>query len=120
MAAGRFPCGISIPQAFDKSPVDLTLIRTMASKAEQLGYESVWVQEQMLSDAPILEPVTLLTYVAALTSKVRLGTAVLLTVLRNPVELAKVISTLDVLSGGRLVVGVGIGGPHTPHEVFGV
>src|SRR5260370_22704195 len=74
----------------------------------------------MISDAAILEPVTLLTYVSALTSRVRLGTAVLLTVVRNPVELAKTLATLDQLSNGRLIVGVGIGGPTTPHEIFGV
>jgi len=120
MAVGRIPCGISIPQAFVKPPIDLNLIRDFVPRAELLGYESLWVQEQMISAAPILEPVTLLTYAAALTSRVRLGTAVLLTAIRNPVELAKSLATLDQLSGGRLILGVGIGGPHTPHETFGV
>jgi len=112
-------CGISIPQTFEQS-VDVELIRKFVVRAEQLGYESLWVQEQMITDVAILEPVALLTYVAALTSRVRLGTAVLLTVVRNPVELAKTLATIDQLSGGRLVVGVAIGGPPTPHEIFGV
>ena len=112
-------CGISIPQTFEHS-VDVDLIRKFVERAEALGYESLWVQEQMISDTAILEPVALLTYVAALTSRVRLGTAVLLTVVRNPVELAKTLATVDQLSGGRLIVGVGIGGPTTPHEIFGM
>ena len=86
MAVGKTPCGIAIPQT--NSPVDVRLIREFLTRAEKLGYESVWVQEQIISDSPILEPVTLLTYAAALTSKVRLGSAVLLTVVRNPVQLA--------------------------------
>ncbi|MGC1341825.1 MAG: LLM class flavin-dependent oxidoreductase [Candidatus Binataceae bacterium] len=114
------PCGIAIPQTFDKTPVDLELIRVFAPRAEALGYDSLWVQEQMIGEIPALEPVTLLTYAAALTSRVRLGSAVLLTVIRNPVELAKTLSTLDQLSKGRLILGVGIGGPTTPHEIFGV
>ena len=112
-------CGISIPQTFEHS-VDVELIRKFVVRAEQLGYESLWVQEQMITDVSILEPVALLTYVAALTSRVRLGTAVLLTVVRNPVELAKTLATIDQLSRGRVIVGVGIGGPTTPHEIFGV
>lgn len=114
------PCGISIPQTFDKTPVNLELIRAFAPRAEALGYDSLWVQEQMIGEICALEPVTLLTYVAALTSRARLGSAVLLTVVRNPVELAKTLSTLDQLSKGRLILGVGIGGPTTPHEIFGV
>ncbi len=114
------PCGISIPQTFDKGPVNLELIRAFVPRAEALGYDSLWVQEQMIGEISALEPVTLLTYVAALTSRVRLGSAVLLTVIRNPVELAKTLSTLDQLSKGRLILGVGIGGPTTPHEIFGV
>ena len=112
-------CGISIPQTFEQS-VDVELIRKFVVRAEALGYDSLWVQEQMISDAAILEPVALLTYVAGLTARVRLGTAVLLTVVRNPVELAKTLATVDQLSRGRLIVGVGIGGPTTPHEIFGV
>jgi probable F420-dependent oxidoreductase len=112
-------CGISIPQTFEHS-VDVELIRKFVERAEALGYDSLWVQEQMITDVAILEPVALLTYVAALTSRVRLGTAVLLTVVRNPVELAKTLATIDQLSQGRLIVGVAIGGPTTPHEIFGV
>jgi probable F420-dependent oxidoreductase len=118
MAKGKTPCGIAIPQT--SSPVDVRLIREFLARAEKVGYESVWVQEQIISDSPILEPVTLLTYAAALTSKVRLGSAVLLTVVRNPVQLAKSLASLDQLSQGRLTVGVGIGGPHVPEIVFGV
>jgi len=113
------PCGIAIPQAFTSS-VDIELIRKFVSRAEALGFDSLWVQEQIISDSAILEPVTLLTYVAALTTKPRLGTSVLLTVIRNPVQLAKSLATLDQLSYGRLTVGVGIGGAHVPEQVFGV
>jgi probable F420-dependent oxidoreductase len=113
------PCGIAIPQAFTSS-VDIELIRKFVSRAEALGFDSLWVQEQIISDSAILEPVTLLTYVAALTSKPRLGSSVLLTVIRNPVQLAKSLATLDQLSHGRLTAGVGIGGPHVPERVFGV
>jgi probable F420-dependent oxidoreductase len=112
-------CGIAIPQAFTGS-VDVELIRRFVARAEELGFESLWVQEQIISDSAILEPVALLTYAAALTSKPRLGTSVLLTVIRNPVQLAKTLATLDQLSGGRLTVGVGIGGAHVPERVFGV
>ena len=113
------PCGIAIPQAFTAS-VDIELIRKFVSRAEALNFDSLWVQEQIISDSAILEPVTLLTYVAALTTKPRLGSSVLLTVIRNPVQLAKSLATLDQLSHGRLTVGVGIGGAHVPERVFGV
>jgi len=116
---GHTPCGIAIPQTFSSSPVNLQLIREFLHKAETLGYESLWVQEQILGDYPVLEPVSLLTYAAALTSRPRLGTSVLLTVLRNPVQLAKSLSSLDQLSQGRLTVGVGIGG-HVPESLFGL
>ena len=112
-------CGIAIPQTF-VTTIDVDLIRRFVSRAEALGFDSLWVQEQILSDSAILEPVTLLTYVAALTTKARLGSSVLLTVIRNPVQLAKSLATLDQLSDGRLTAGVGIGGAHVPERVFGV
>ena len=119
MATDHTPCGVGIPQSAGTSPVQASFLKEFLGKAETLGYESLWVQEQIISDAPILEPVTLLTYAAALTTKLRLGTSVLLTLLRNPVQLAKSLSTLDQLSQGRLTVGVGIGGTHIPEAVFG-
>src|SRR5215469_4445992 len=112
-------CGIAIPQTF-VTTIDVDLIRRFVTRAEALGFDSLWVQEQILSDSAILEPVTLLTYVAALTSRARLGSSVLLTVIRNPVQLAKSLATLDQLSHGRLTIGVGIGGAHVPEHVFGV
>ncbi len=120
MAIGNIPCGIAIPQSFARPSIDAGVIRQFLPRAEALGYESLWVQEQIIGDSPILEPVTLLTYAAALTTKPHLGTSVLLTVIRNPVQLAKSLGSLDQLSHGRLIVGVGIGGPHVPEAVFGV
>jgi probable F420-dependent oxidoreductase len=119
MPNGRIACGIAIPQTFATTPIDLQLIRQFVQRAEALPYDSLWVQEQILGDYPILEPVSLLTYTAALTTKLRLGVSVLLTVLRNPVQLAKSLSSLDQLSQGRLIVGVGIGG-HVPESLFGL
>jgi probable F420-dependent oxidoreductase len=97
----------------------MQLIREFVRKAETLEYDSLWTQEQIVGDYPILEPVSLLNYVAALTSRLRLGVSVLLTVLRNPVQLAKSLSSLDQMSQGRLIVGVGIGG-HVPEAIFGL
>jgi probable F420-dependent oxidoreductase len=110
MATGYTPCGIEIPEVFIYRPVDMQLVRNFLAKAETLGYDSLWVQEKIVGDFPMLEPVSLLTYSAALTSRLRLGTSVLLTVLRNPVQLAKSLATLDQMSHGRLTVGIGIGG----------
>ncbi|MBI3000022.1 MAG: TIGR03619 family F420-dependent LLM class oxidoreductase [Deltaproteobacteria bacterium] len=109
MATGSTSCGIAMPQVFINPPVDIRLIRNFLLLAETLAYDSVWVQEQIIGDFAILEPVSLLNFAAALTSRLRLGTSVLLTVLRNPVQLAKSLSTLDHLSRGRLTVGIGLG-----------
>jgi probable F420-dependent oxidoreductase len=120
MQSGKISCGIAIPQSFDDLSTAAGFLTRFLPRAEALGYEGLWVQEQIVGDVPILEPVTLLTYAAALTSKPHLGTSVLITVIRNPVQLAKGLATLDQLSNGRLIVGVGVGGPHVPEAVFGV
>ncbi len=86
-----------------------------------LGYDSLWLQERIIGDFIMLEPVTLLSYVAAITTTLKLGTSVILLPLRNPLQLAKAYSTLDVMSGGRAVMGVGLGGGHlgSHEDVFG-
>jgi probable F420-dependent oxidoreductase len=103
---------IAIPQITKQMPMDTAQLQAFLRRAEELGYHSAWVQEQILGTANSFEPVTLLTYAAAVTRRLRLGSSVLLTPLRGPVQLAKSLATLDQLSGGRLIVGVGIGG-HT-------
>jgi probable F420-dependent oxidoreductase len=121
MAVNHTPCGIELPQVFFDGPVDMEHIRKFATRAEMLGYDSLWLQERIIGDFIMLEPVTLLSYVAALTTHLKLGTSVLLLPLRNPIQLAKAYSTLDCMSGGRAVLGVGLGGGHLgSHEgVFG-
>jgi probable F420-dependent oxidoreductase len=117
----HLPCGIELPQIFFDGPVDMEHIRNFAIKAETLGYDSLWLQERVIGDFAMLEPVTLLSYVAAITTKVRLGTSVILLPLRNPIQLAKAYSTLDVMSCGRAILGVGLGGGHlgSHEDVFG-
>src|SRR5262245_11187373 len=108
------PCGIAIPQFFIDRPTDMELVRKCVQNAEALGYDSVWTQEQIIGDVPILEPLTLLSYAAALTSRLRLGVSVMVIPVRNPLQLAKTLSSLDQVSGGRVTVGVGVGA--TPQE----
>jgi probable F420-dependent oxidoreductase len=114
------PCGIAIPQVFTEGAVDVPWLQTFLSRAEGLGYDSAWVQEQIVGSVSVLEPVTLLTYAAALTRSLRLGSSVLLPVLRNPIQLAKSLASLDQLSQGRLTVGVGLGGQTDRYPAFGI
>jgi alkanesulfonate monooxygenase SsuD/methylene tetrahydromethanopterin reductase-like flavin-dependent oxidoreductase (luciferase family) len=79
----------------------------LAERAEGLGYDSVWVGDSLLA-RPRHEPITLLAGVAGRTRRVKLGTAVLLPMLRNPVLLAHQVATLDQVSAGRVILGVGI------------
>ena len=79
----------------------------LAERAEKLGYDSVWVGDSVLA-RPRHEPITLLAGVAGRTKRVKLGTAVLLPALRNPVLLAHQVATLDQVSAGRVILGVGI------------
>lgn len=79
----------------------------LAEKAEALGYDSVWIGDSLL-DRPRHEPLTMLAGVAGRTRRISLGTAVLLPVLRNPVLLAHQAATLDQVSEGRLILGIGI------------
>jgi len=79
----------------------------MAERAEAAGFDSVWIGDSLIA-RPRHEPLTLLAAVAARTKRVRLGTAVLLPALRNPVVLAHIVGTLDRVAEGRVILGVGI------------
>ena len=90
-------------------PPSVEPLLSMAAAAEQAGLDSVWVGDS-LTAKPRLEPLTTLAAVAMRTRRVRLGTAVLLAALRHPVALAQASATVDAISGGRLVLGAGVGG----------
>ena len=113
------PCGIAIPQVFPDGPVDMGLVRAYVARAEELGYHSLWVQEEIIGGTPSLEPVSLLCYAAALTRRIRLGTAVVIATTRNPVLLAKELGSLDQMSGGRLIVGLALGGSRRHYPLLG-
>ncbi|PYM98078.1 MAG: LLM class F420-dependent oxidoreductase [Candidatus Rokuibacteriota bacterium] len=90
----------------------------LAIRAEALGFDSVWTHDHVfnvghvfdrIGGKPYYEPLTVLSHVAARTERVRLGTSVLVLPYHNPIRLAKTAATLDVLSGGRLTMGVGVG-----------
>jgi probable F420-dependent oxidoreductase len=112
--------GVSIPQTFPSGRIDPAAIRTFAQRAEALGFDSLWVQESILGPQRQLDSIELLTFAAACTERVRLGAAVLLLPLRSPVPLAKTLVTLDQLSAGRLIVGLGLGYPSPTNLAFGV
>ncbi|HLF49834.1 MAG TPA: LLM class flavin-dependent oxidoreductase [Methylomirabilota bacterium] len=111
---------VSIPQTFPERPVDPGFIRKYVARAEALGFHSAWVVEQILGAIPSLEPIELLTYAAAVTTRIRVGSAVLLTALRSPVHTAKSLATLDHLSSGRLIVGVGLGANPKIYPAYGL
>ena len=97
--------GITSPHIFRDGNVDMDLVRRYAARAEALGYASLWTQERMTGDPPILDPITFLSYVAGHTTRVRLGVSVLVVPRHNPLHLAKQLASLDQMSGGRLNAG---------------
>ena len=107
---------------------DVQDILRLAARAEELGFDSVWASDhvfnsghvlQRIGDKPYYEPMTILSYVAATTKSVLLGTSVLVLPNHNPINLAKTAATLDVMSGGRLVLGVGVGAVENEMEAMG-
>ena len=118
--------GFVIPQNWGLSdPQDVV---QFGVRAEELGYDSVWVNHHILNvgyiydrleDRPYYDALTVLTWVAARTERVRLGTTVLVLPYLNPLVLAKTIATLDVMSGGRVSLGVGVGMLREENEALG-
>ena len=104
-------------------------IARVARRAEELGYDSLWVSDHIIFPTqlqsaypyspdgklpldptnPLLEPFTVLSYAAAVTKTIKLGTSVIIVPYRDPLVTAKIVSSLDVLSGGRFIFGVGVG-----------
>jgi alkanesulfonate monooxygenase SsuD/methylene tetrahydromethanopterin reductase-like flavin-dependent oxidoreductase (luciferase family) len=86
---------ISIPQRVPDGTFDPARLRDYLTRAEALGFHSAWTQEAVLGSAPTLSPLELMTFAATCTTRLRLGCAVFVSPLHNPIHLAKRISTLD-------------------------
>jgi probable F420-dependent oxidoreductase len=93
-------------------------------KMEQLGFDSLWVWDHVLlgvqPNFPIIESLTLLTAIAARTKRIKLGTGILVLPLRNPVVLAKQLASMDLLSNGRLLMGMASGWYKREFDAVGV
>lgn len=93
----------------------------LARELEALGFDGLWVGGHVLWHAPMLDPLVQLAAYAAVTSRIRLGTSVVLLPLHHPVLMAKAVTSVDVVSGGRVVLGVGVGGENPAEfEAMGI
>ena len=118
--------GIHLPHIGQKASAEA--IRCAAIQAEELGFADVWVSEHIIvprdrmypPSAIFWDPVLTLTWAAACTSRVGLGTSVLVLPLRHPLPLAKELATLQNLSGGRLILGAGVGWLEDEFDALGV
>ena len=118
--------GVCLPQY--GRDVSLDDIRAVAQDAEAQGYSSLWVSDHVVTPVhmqttvgPIFfDAFVVLCHASALTRNVRLGTTVLVTPYRNPLVAAKMIASLDALSGGRVILGVGAGGAPDEFAALGV
>ena len=82
----------------------------LALEVETLGFDSLWAGDHIAFPAPILDPLQTLACFASRTQRIRLGTCVYLLALRHPTVVAKMLSSLDFISGGRMTFGIGVGG----------
>src|ERR1700688_2185497 len=110
---------ISIHQ-FDETGFDAAGLRDYLKRAEELGFEGGWVLEQIIGEARLLAPLELLAWAAGCTERLRLGVAVLVSSLHDPLQLAAAINGVDRLSHRRLYVGVAPGGGGRRFAAFGV
>src|SRR6202012_5779839 len=114
---GRF--SIAIHQ-FDETGFDSAGLRDYLQRAEELGFEGGWVLEQIIGEATLLAPLELLAWAAGCTERLRLGLAVLVSSLHDPLQLASAITAVDRLSHGRLAFRVAPGGGRRNFAAFGV
>jgi len=132
MKVGYFAVGIG-------PTVNPQLVRVIATTAERLGFSTIWAPEHVVlleeyaskypyssgkfpapPDTPIADPFTRLAYAAACTSTIRLGTGICLVPEHNPLVLAKTVATVDRLSGGRFIFGVGVGWLAEEFQALGI
>ena len=104
----KIPLGMVLPH---RSPdaVDMQAVRRVAQGAETLGFRDLWVTENSLDHVFCFDPMVVLTYAAAITTTIRLGVAVVVLPVHSPIHVAHQVASLDYVSHGRAILGVGLG-----------
>ncbi|ETW95588.1 MAG: hypothetical protein ETSY1_29975 [Candidatus Entotheonella factor] len=119
--------GITIPNNWGIE--DVKQVLAFGPLAEELGYDSIWVMDhlfntgyirQRLDDKPYYHPLATLSYLSATTQRVALGTSVMVLPYHNPVAMGKYVATLDQMSDGRVILGVGVGAMTEEFEALGI
>lgn len=105
--------GVSLSGSFPQGRPEIADMVENARLVERLGYDVIWSGDHIIMHNPIMDVMTVLATYAAVTNRVKIGTAVYLVPLRHPVATAKQIASLDLLSRGRFIFGAGVGGEIT-------
>ena len=117
----KIALGVALPHRAPE-PIDMAAVRQVAQRAEALGFCDLWVTENSLDHVFCFDPVVVLTYAAVVTTRVRLGASVVVLPVHNPIHVAHQWASLDYVSNGRAILGVGLGRDHhyeqfqTPRE----
>jgi probable F420-dependent oxidoreductase len=107
----KISLGVALPHR-SPEPVDMQAVRRVAQRAEALGFRDLWVTENTLDHVFCFDAVVVLTYAAAVTTTIRLGASVVVLPVHNPIHVAHQWASLDYVSGGRAILGVGLGRDH--------
>jgi probable F420-dependent oxidoreductase len=105
------PFGLSLPHR-SPEPIDVAAVRQVAQRAEALGFRDLWVTHNALDPVFSFDSVVVLTYAAAVTTTIRVGVSVIVLPVQHPVQVAHQFASLDRLSNGRAILGVGLGREH--------
>ena len=100
--------GMSLPHR-SVDPIPAAVVREVAQRADELGFQDLWVTDNTVDEAGCFDALTVLTYAAAFTTRIRLGVSVLVLPTYHPVHVAHQVATLDQLSAGRAILGAGLG-----------
>ena len=107
----RIALGVALPHRAPE-PIDVAAVRQVAQRAEALAFDDLWVTENTLDHVFCFDPVAVLSYAAAVTTRIRLGASVVVLPIHHPAMVAHQWACLDYLSGGRAILGVGLGREH--------
>src|SRR5262249_47884220 len=104
----KISLGMSLPHR-SPEPIDMSVVRQVAQRADALGFRDLWVTETTLDHVFWFARMVILTYAAAVTTRIRVGVSVAVLPVLSPIHVAHQIATLDYASNGRAILGVGLG-----------